>query len=71
MELLPDQIFCFTPKGDIVPLPRGSTPLDFAYAVHSSVGNRCAGSRVNGRTQVRVGVFLCVWGGRGERGVFG
>jgi len=51
MELLADQIFCFTPKGDIVPLPRGSSPLDLAYAVHSSIGNRCAGARVNGRLQ--------------------
>jgi len=51
MELLPDQIFCFTPKGDIVPLPRGSTPLDFAYAIHSSIGHRCSSCRVNGRAQ--------------------
>eukprot|EP00967_Tisochrysis_lutea_P115233 scaffold184460_cov30-Tisochrysis_lutea.AAC.1 len=53
MELLPDQIFCFTPKGDIVPLPRGSTPLDFAYAIHSSIGHRCSSCRVNGRAQVQ------------------
>ena len=51
MELLPDQVFCFTPKGDVIPLPRGSTPLDFAYAIHSALGNRCSSARVNGRLQ--------------------
>ena len=43
------EIFVFTPKGDVVTLPQGSTPVDFAYAVHTEVGNRCIGSRVNGR----------------------
>jgi len=51
MELLPDQVFCFTPNGDILSLPRGSTPLDFAYAIHSSIGNHCYLARVNGRPQ--------------------
>lgn len=49
LEMYHDQVFCFTPKGDIVPLPRGSTPVDFAYAVHSGVGNTCVGAKINGR----------------------
>ena len=48
MELFHDQVFCFTPKGRIIALPEGATPLDFAYAVHTEVGNSCAGARVNG-----------------------
>ena len=51
MELFPDQVFCFTPRGDLIQLPRGSTPLDFAYAVHTSIGTRCRYARVNGRLQ--------------------
>ncbi|EUA34739.1 TGS domain protein [Mycobacterium xenopi 3993] len=43
------QIFVFTPKGDVITLPAGSTPVDFAYAVHTEVGHRCIGARVNGR----------------------
>ncbi len=49
LELFQDQVFCFTPKGDLIALPRGSTPVDFAYAVHSAVGNGCVGAKVNGR----------------------
>jgi guanosine-3',5'-bis(diphosphate) 3'-pyrophosphohydrolase len=48
MELFHDQVFCFTPKGRIIALPKGATPLDFAYAVHTEVGNSCSGARVNG-----------------------
>jgi GTP pyrophosphokinase len=44
-----DQVFCFSPKGDIMPLPRGATPVDFAYSIHSHVGNSCVGAKVNGR----------------------
>ncbi|MBP5161070.1 MAG: bifunctional (p)ppGpp synthetase/guanosine-3',5'-bis(diphosphate) 3'-pyrophosphohydrolase, partial [Alphaproteobacteria bacterium] len=43
-----DQIFCFSPKGDLIPLPENSTPIDFAYAVHSDIGNHCIGAKVNG-----------------------
>ena len=49
MELFQDQVFCFTPKGDIFSLPRGATPVDFAYAVHSDIGDHCVGAKVNGR----------------------
>ncbi len=49
LEMYHDQVFCFTPKGDIIALPRGSTPVDFAFAVHSGVGNACVGAKVNGR----------------------
>jgi guanosine-3',5'-bis(diphosphate) 3'-pyrophosphohydrolase len=48
-DLAAKEIFVFTPKGDVVTLPAGSTPVDLAYAVHTEVGNRCIGSRVNGR----------------------
>ncbi len=49
LELFQDQVFCFTPKGELISLPRGATPVDFAYAVHSDVGDHCAGAKVNGR----------------------
>jgi RelA/SpoT family (p)ppGpp synthetase len=47
IDLHPDEVYVFTPRGDIKKLPRGATALDFAYSVHSDVGNRCAGARVN------------------------
>jgi GTP diphosphokinase / guanosine-3',5'-bis(diphosphate) 3'-diphosphatase len=50
LELFHDQVFCFTPKGTLIALPRGATPIDFAYAVHSVVGNEAVGCRVNGRS---------------------
>jgi GTP diphosphokinase / guanosine-3',5'-bis(diphosphate) 3'-diphosphatase len=49
LELFHDQVFCFTPKGALIALPRGATPIDFAYAVHTSVGDSCVGAKVNGR----------------------
>ncbi len=49
LELFQDQVFCFTPKGRLIALPRGATPLDFAYAVHTDVGNSAVGASVNGR----------------------
>ena len=48
-DLEQDEVFVFTPKGRVVTLPVGSTPIDFAYAVHTEVGHRCIGSKVNGR----------------------
>ncbi len=49
LELYQDQVFCFSPKGQLIPLPRGATPVDFAYAVHSQIGDACVGAKVNGR----------------------
>ena len=49
LELFQDQVFCFTPKGRLIALPRGATPIDFAYAVHTDVGDSCVGAKINGR----------------------
>src|SRR5437763_8128230 len=49
LEMFQDQVFCFTPKGDLIALPRGATPVDFAYAVHSQIGDTCVGAKINGR----------------------
>ena len=49
IDLYQDEVFVFTPKGDVMGLPADSTPIDFAYAVHTEVGHRCIGARVNGR----------------------
>ena len=49
LELFLDQVFCFTPKGRLIALPRGANAIDFAYAVHTDVGNRCVGTKINGR----------------------
>lgn len=49
LELFHDQVFCFTPNGHLNALPRGATPIDFAYAVHTDIGNSCVGCRINGR----------------------
>lgn len=48
LELFQDQVFCFTPKGRLISLPRGATPIDFAYAVHTGIGNTCVGCKING-----------------------
>jgi len=60
VDLFPDKVYVFTPKGKIVSLPRGATPIDFAYGIHTDVGNRCVAVRINGdvqplRTELRNG----------------
>jgi GTP pyrophosphokinase/guanosine-3',5'-bis(diphosphate) 3'-pyrophosphohydrolase len=60
LEMYQDHVFAFTPKGALIPLPHGATPLDFAYAVHSDIGDRCTGAKINGverplRTALRNG----------------
>lgn len=49
LEMFNDQVFCFTPKGELIPLPKGATPVDFAYAIHSQVGNHTVGAKINGK----------------------
>jgi len=49
VDLYPDEVYVFTPKGEVKEFPRGATPLDFAYSIHTEVGHRCVGARVNGR----------------------
>ena len=48
LEMYSDQVFCFTPKGDVIKLPRGATPLDYAYAIHTRIGDSCVGAKVDG-----------------------
>jgi len=60
LELFQDQVFCFTPRGRLIALPRGATPIDFGYALHTEIGDTCVGAKINGQivplvTQLRSG----------------
>ena len=73
VDLFSDEVYVFTPKGEVKSLPAGATPLDFAYAVHTDVGHRCVGAKVNGRIvplhyQLQSGDFVEVLTSKQERG---
>ncbi|MDT8343988.1 MAG: bifunctional (p)ppGpp synthetase/guanosine-3',5'-bis(diphosphate) 3'-pyrophosphohydrolase [Thermohalobaculum sp.] len=72
LDMFTDQVFCFTPKGEVVGLPRGATPIDFAYAIHTRIGERCAGALVDGRrvplwTRLRNGQQVEIITAEGQR----
>ena len=72
LEMYADQVFCFTPKGDVVPLPRGATPLDFAYAIHTRIGNATVSAKVDGLrvplwTRLRNGQSIEIITAEGQR----
>lgn len=72
-EVFHDRVYVFTPKGDIKDLPAGATPVDFAYSVHSEVGHRCVGARVNGRWvplsyRLKTGDVVKILTAKGEKG---
>ena len=71
LEMYADQVFCFTPKGDVVKLPRGATPIDFAYAIHTRIGNACVGAKIDGMrvplwTRVRNGQSIEIIRAQGQ-----
>jgi GTP pyrophosphokinase/guanosine-3',5'-bis(diphosphate) 3'-pyrophosphohydrolase len=72
LEMFTDQVFCFTPKGDVVKLPRGATPIDFAYAIHTRIGDSCVGAKVDGQrvplwTKLRNGQSVAIIRAEGQR----
>ena len=74
LEMYQDQVFCFTPKGDLIALPHQATPVDFAYSVHSAVGDHCVGAKINGRvaplrTRLRNGDQVEILGSWSDKGM--
>ncbi|MDR6267228.1 RelA/SpoT family (p)ppGpp synthetase [Roseobacter sp. N2S] len=72
LDMFADQVFCFTPKGDVIKLPRGATPIDFAYAIHTRIGSACVGAKVDGRrvplwTRLRNGQSVEITTAEGQR----
>ena len=72
-DIFIDQVFVYTPKGEIKDLPKGSTPLDFAYRIHTELGHRCIGAKVNGRLvplsyQLQNGDVAEIWRAKGDKG---
>ncbi|MFS4437927.1 RelA/SpoT family protein [Paracoccaceae bacterium GXU_MW_L88] len=72
LEMFSDKVFCFTPKGEVIKLPKGATPLDFAYAIHTRIGNSCVGAKVDGQrvplwTQLRNGQSVVIIRAEGQK----
>ena len=72
LEMFQDQVFCFTPKGEVVKLPRGATPIDFAYAIHTRIGDSTVGAKVDGQrvplwTKLRNGQSVTIIRAEGQR----
>ncbi len=72
LEMFTDQVFCFTPKGEVIKLPRGATPIDFAYAIHTRIGDSCVGAKVDGQrvplwTRLRNGQSVVIIRAEGQR----
>ena len=72
LEMFQDQVFCFTPKGEVIKLPRGASPIDFAYAIHTNIGDSCVGAKVNGArvplwTKLRNGQSVEIIRAEGQR----
>ena len=72
LEMFSDQVFCFTPKGEVIKLPRGATPIDFAYSIHTRIGSACVGAKVDGIrvplwTRLRNGQSVTIITAEGQR----
>jgi guanosine-3',5'-bis(diphosphate) 3'-pyrophosphohydrolase len=72
LEMFADQVFCFTPKGDVIKLPKGATPIDFAYAIHTRIGESCVGAKIDSRrvplwTRLRNGQSVEITTAEGQR----